>query len=267
MKKKLAVIGCGALGRIMCTNVKKLLGDHYEIVGLFDLNKEAGMALASDIGSVFVDKIEDLYAKKPDIMVEIAGVPAAKAYGEYILRNVSDLIVVSVGSLADDDFKAKLYKAAEETGHRLYIPSGAVGGFDLMQIFALMGAKKVSIESTKAPRSLNGAPYLEGRELSETEEELVFAGNVKDAIKGFPKNVNVAVATALASDFENTEVRIRSVPGKKENSHAITLEGENMKAEVVITSTPDSVNPKSSVSAAWSVVALLKNLASPVMFY
>ena len=104
MKKKLAVIGCGALGRIMCTNVKKLLGDHYEIVGLFDLNKEAGMALASDIGSVFVDKIEDLYAKKPDIMVEIAGVPAAKAYGEYILRNVSDLIVVSVGSLADDDF-------------------------------------------------------------------------------------------------------------------------------------------------------------------
>ena len=267
MKKKLAVIGCGALGRIMCTNVKKLLGDHYEIVGLFDLNKEAGMALANDIGSVFVDKIEDLYAKKPDIMVEIAGVPAAKAYGEYILRNVSDLIVVSVGSLADDDFKAKLYKAAEETGHRLYIPSGAVGGFDLMQIFALMGAKKVSIESTKAPRSLNGAPYLEGRELSETEEELVFKGNVKDAIKGFPKNVNVAVATALASDFENTEVRIRSVPGKKENSHAITLEGENMKAEVVITSTPDPVNPKSSVSAAWSVVALLKNLASPVMFY
>ena len=77
MKKKLAVIGCGALGRIMCTNVKKLLGDHYEIVGLFDLSKEAGMALANDIGSVFVDKIEDLYAKKPDIMVEIAGVPAA----------------------------------------------------------------------------------------------------------------------------------------------------------------------------------------------
>jgi len=265
--KKLAVIGCGALGRILCTNVKKLLDDKYEIVGLFDLNREAGVALANDVGSVFVEKIEDLYAMKPDITVEIAGIPAAKAYGEEILKNVSDFIIVSVGSLADEDFKNKLVNAAEESGHRLYIPNGAVGGFDLMQIFSLMGAKSVSIESTKAPRSLNGAPYLEGRELSETEEELVFKGNVKDAIKGFPKNVNVAVATALASDFENTEVRIRSVPNKRENSHAITLEGENMKAEIKITSTPDPVNPKSSVSAAWSVVALLKNLASPMFFY
>jgi len=265
--KKLAVIGCGALGRILCTNVKKLLDDKYEIVGLFDMNKEAGVALANDVGSVFVEKIEDLYAMKPDITVEIAGIPAAKAYGEEILKKVSDFIIVSVGSLADEDFKNKLVNAAEESGHRLYIPNGAVGGFDLMQIFSLMGAKSVSIESTKAPRSLNGAPYLEGRELSEIEEELVFKGNVKDAIKGFPKNVNVAVATALASDFENTEVRIRSVPNKRENSHAITLEGENMKAEIKITSTPDPVNPKSSVSAAWSVVALLKNLASPMFFY
>lgn len=267
MKKKLAVIGCGALGRIMCTNVKKLLGDKYEIAGVFDMNKEAAKALADDIGSVSVENIGELYALKPDITVEIAGIPAALAYGEEILEKVSDLIVVSVGSLADEDFKNRLFKAAEGSGHRLYIPNGAVGGFDLMQIFSLMGAKSVSIESTKAPRSLNGAPYLEGRQLSETEEELVFCGNVKDAIKGFPKNVNVAVATALASGFENTEVRIRSVPDKEENSHAVTLEGENMKAEIIITSTPDPVNPKSSVSAAWSVVALLKNLASPVMFY
>ena len=106
--KKLAVIGCGALGRILCTNVKKLLDDKYEIVGLFDLNKEAGVALANDVGSVFVEKIEDLYAMKPDITVEIAGIPAAKAYGEEILKNVSDFIIVSVGSLADEDFKNKL---------------------------------------------------------------------------------------------------------------------------------------------------------------
>ena len=90
--KKLAVIGCGALGRILCTNVKKLLGDKYEIVGLFDMNKEAGVALANDVGSVFVDKIEDLYAMKPDYTVEIAGIPAAKAYGEEILKNVSEWI-------------------------------------------------------------------------------------------------------------------------------------------------------------------------------
>ncbi len=267
MKKKLAIIGCGALGRILATNVHKLLNDQYEICGLYDLWQEGAEKLAADVGSKACSTIEELYALKPDYTVEIAGIPAAKAYGEEILRNVSDLIVVSVGSLADEDFKKSLISAAQDSGHKLYVVSGAVGGFDLMQIFALMGESKVSIESTKAPRSLNGAPYLNGRELSETEEELVFCGGVQEAISGFPKNVNVAVATALASDNPNTEVRIRSVPGRAENSHAITIEGEHMKAEIKVTSTPDPVNPKSSVSAAWSVVALLKNLASPVFFY
>lgn len=267
MKKKLAIIGCGALGRILATNVKKLLDSHYEICGLFDLDKAAAAKLAADVDSKSCETIEELYAEKPDYTVEIAGIPAAKAYGEEILRKVSDLIVVSVGSLADESFKQKLTCAAEESGHKLYVVNGAIGGFDLMQIFALMGPSRVSIESTKAPRSLNGAPYLNGRELSETEEELVFCGNVQDAISGFPKNVNVAVATALASDNPETEVRIRSVPGRAENSHAITIEGEYMKAEITVTATPDPQNPKSSVSAAWSVVALLKNLASSVFFY
>lgn len=267
MKKKLAIIGCGALGRILAVNVTKLLKKEYGITGVYDLNQDNAGKLAADVQTKAYANIEELYADKPDYTVEIAGIPAAKAYGEEILRNVSDLIVVSVGSLADEEFKQKLYAAAEDSGHKLYVVNGAIGGFDLMQVFALMGDSKVSIESTKAPRSLNGAPYLNGRELSETEEELVFCGNVKDAIAGFPKNVNVAVATSLASDNPDTEVRIKSIPGRKENTHAITLKGENMKAEIKVTSTPDPLNPKSSVSAAWSVVALLKNLASPVFFY
>ncbi len=267
MKKRLAIIGCGALGRILATNVKKLLDHDYEIIGVYDLYKEGAEKLAADVNTKAYADIEELYADKPDYTVEIAGIPAAKAYGEKILREVSDLIVVSVGSLADEDFKETLYAAASGSGHKLYVVNGAIGGFDLMQVFALMGVNEVSIESTKAPRSLNGAPYLQGRALSETEEELVFSGSVKDAIAGFPKNVNVAVATSLASDFPETEVRIKSVPGRKENTHAITLKGDYMQAEIKVTSTPDPVNPKSSVSAAWSVVALLRNLASPVFFY
>ena len=158
MKKKLAIIGCGALGRILATNVHKLLNEQYEICGLYDLWQEGAEKLAADVGSKACTTIEELYALKPDYTVEIAGIPAAKAYGETILREVSDLIVVSVGSLADESFKQSLISAAEESGHKLYVVNGAIGGFDLMQIFALMGESKVSIESTKAPRTLNGAP-------------------------------------------------------------------------------------------------------------
>ena len=49
--------------------------------------------------------------------------------------------------------------------------------------------------------------------------------------------------------------------------HAITCQNDCVKAEITITSKPDPVNPKSSIVTAWSVVAMLRNLASPVEFF
>ena len=40
-----------------------------------------------------------------------------------------------------------------------------------------------------------------------------------------------------------------------------------MHAELSIASKPDPANPKSSTSAAWSVIALLRNLVSDVVFF
>ena len=131
-----------------------------------------------------------------------------------------------------------------------------------------MGGAEAEILNLKAPRSLNGASYLDGRELSETTEENVFEGNALEAIAGFPKNVNVAVSSGLASvGVENMCVKIRSIPGLEDNIHAITCQNDSVKAEITITSKPDLVNPKSSIVTAWSVVAMLRNLASPVEFF
>ena len=89
-----------------------------------------------------------------------------------------------------------------------------------------------------------------------------------DAINGFPKNVNVAVAAALASDrLQNATVQITSDPEATENIHHIVLKNQLMRAELTVAGKPDPANPKSSTSTAWSVVALLKNLASPISFF
>ena len=173
-----------------------------------------------------------------------------------------------MGSLADDELYAALAKAAQESGTRLHLPSGAIGGFDLLRTIALAGTKEVSIESRKGPASLNGAPYLEGRLLSEECEELVFEGSAREAIAAFPKNVNVAVATAVAAaDVDRTKVAVRSVPGMKRNTHTIRAASEYTEVCLEISSIPDPANPKSSTTTAWSVAALLKNLASPVQFF
>ena len=120
----------------------------------------------------------------------------------------------------------------------------------------------------KAPKSLEGAPYLKGVSLPTDRQEIIFTGSVPEAINGFPKNVNVAVAAALASDsLKTATVQITSDPNTSENIHHIVLKNNLMRAELTVAGRPDPANPKSSTSTAWSVVALLKNLASPITFF
>ena len=97
--------------------------------------------------------------------------------------------------------------------------------------------------------------------------EYVFSGTAKEAIEYFPKNVNVAVATALATvGVDNTKVVIKSIPNLTSNKHEIQLLGNTMKITVGIESTPSNDNPKSSSLAAYSVIALLKNLVSTIAY-
>ena len=131
-----------------------------------------------------------------------------------------------------------------------------------------MGEAEVTIGNTKAPESLTGAPYLEGITLSREKKAVIFKGSVTDAINGFPKNVNVAVAAALASDsLQNATVQITSDPEATENIHHIVLKNQLMRAELTVAGKPDPANPKSSTSTAWSVIALLKNLVEPITFF
>lgn len=89
----------------------------------------------------------------------------------------------------------------------------------------------------------------------------MFTGNAKQAIATFPRRVNVAVATSLATTGpEITGVTMHSVPGWVGDDHCITAEIEGVKAVVDICSSTSAI-------AGWSVVGLLRNLASPVCFY
>ncbi len=262
--KRIAIIGCGALGQTLARNLKKVLADRYTITGI--LTRTPQTEFVREIGCKAYKDFSELLSDQPDYAVEIAGVPAVAEYGEAILNHGIDLIVVSVGALADKALYASLQRSAEQSGRRIYIASGAIGGFDLMRTFALMGPMAASIENFKPPEGLEGAPYLAGRSLSRTEPETIFTGSVAEAILGFPKNVNVAMATDIAVACD-TEVIIQSVPNLPENRHVIRLKNDNAHAELFISSAPDPKNPKSSTFTAWSVIALLDNLDSTVQFF
>ena len=97
-------------------------------------------------------------------------------------------------------------------------------------------------------------------ELQNNEKD-VFSGSTTEAIALLPTKVNVAVASALATiGPDNAEAKITSVPGFIGDDHCITVETEGLKAVVDIYSATSDI-------AAWSVVALLRNLSSSMIFF
>lgn len=187
--------------------------------------------------------------------------------GIKVLSHGISLIPLSVGALADKEFYTKVIETALKNNCRVHIPAGAVGGFDVLRSAMLMGGAAVSITTEKSPRSLEGAPFLKGKQLSEEKAEEVFSGSAEEAIAHFPENVNVAVATALATTgVKDTKVAIHSIPGFHNNRHTIKLTGDTINVDVTVETRPSEDNPKSSALAAYSVIGLLKNLASPIVF-
>ncbi len=145
-----------------------------------------------------------------------------------------------------------------EHGAKVYIASGAVGGFDVLRTVSLMGQTRAAFETRKGPRSLRGTPLY--REELEQREEHVFSGSAKEVIALLPTKVNVAVAASLATvGPERISVDILSAPGFVGDDHRITAETEGVKAVVDIYSSTSAI-------AGWSVVAALQNLTAPIQF-
>ena len=268
MKKyKLAIIGSGSLGSIIARFVSEQMRDEYEILGVQSGSIENAVKLATEIGCKAYKTLDEAIGDKPDFIIEAASPDVFKEIGVEILANGISLIPLSVGALADKDFYNTIKATALANNCRVHIPAGAVGGFDVLRASMLMEDAEVSITTEKSPESLNGAPFLEGRALSEEKTEEIFNGYAKEAIEHFPENVNVAVTTALATTgVEHTKVSINSIPGFESNKHEIKLVGETVRVKVIVETTPSAVNPKSSTLAAYSVIVVLKNLVSPIAF-
>lgn len=264
---KLGIVGSGSLGTIIAEEIIKELREEYELLGVLSQTKENASKLSKRLGCKAYNNLDEMIKDGPDYIIEAASPDLVKDIAVKIISKGINFIPLSVGGLADNEFYNELKLLAYENNSHIHIPAGAVGGFDLLRSAMLMEDMKVSISTEKSPKSLNGAPFLKGRELSREKIEDIYTGTAKEAMELFPNNINVAVATALASSgVEDTQVSIRSIPKMKSNKHEIKAIGDSVKISISIESTPSIDNPKSSALAAYSVIALLKNLVAPIRF-
>ncbi len=142
--KRLAIAGCGKLGGIVVeAAIRGLLSD-YEIVGVYSSTAAKAQALAERVTanggrSDVADTFASLLAMRPDILVEAASPAAMREWALPALANGTSVVSLSIGALADDAFYEEVQKTARQHGARVYIVSGATGGFDVLQTATLMG--------------------------------------------------------------------------------------------------------------------------------
>lgn len=262
--KTFAIAGCGHLGKIVHkAYINGLLKD-YKLIAAYSLNEEDSQQVAEGTEASVAFSMDEVISLKPDFIVETASIALLKDFAVDALENGISIIPLSIGAFADADFKASALCSAARTGARIYIPSGAVGGFDVLRTMALIAEAngsgiKAGIHTHKGPNSLKNTP-LYADELQQGEKT-VFSGSTSEAIKLLPTKVNVAVASALATiGPDNAKAEITSVPEFIGDDHCITVETDGLKAVFDIYSATSDI-------AAWSVVALMRNLSSSMVFF
>lgn len=259
-KKRLAIAGCGFLGNIVMDAWRDGLLPEYEIAGVLGRDPGKAQAMADKAGCPVCQTIQELLDTKPDYVAEMASVQLVKDIAEPVLTSGADLVVLSIGAFADEEFYGHIRSVARENGTRVHIASGAIGGFDVLRTVSLMGQVNTEMVTHKGPRSLANTPVFREELMEDKEETEVFSGNTKEAIRLLPTKVNVSVAASLATaGTEKTKFHIVSVPGMVGDDHKITAEIDGVKAVVDVYSSTSAI-------AGWSVVALLRNLVSPIVF-
>ena len=261
-----ALVGCGTLGSQIAEDLHK--AGPYSLVATLDIPMPSrAAAVASQYGGRDCDTLDELLATKPRYVIEAATVQVLKGIALPVIQHGADLIVLSTGAFVDDDFVATLRREARALERIVHVASGAIGAFDLAQAARCAGDLTCTMYTEKPPAALEGAPWLKGRTLSRENPETVFAGTARQAIAAFPQNVNVVTAMAFASvGVDAVTTTVINSPERTLNKHTIVLEGAFGKARCEIEARPSPDNPRSSMLAAHSIIALLQKLADPIRF-
>jgi aspartate dehydrogenase len=240
--KSVGIIGCGAIGTLIAEAVEKGIVPCDRLM-LYDIDKSKSEKLERrlHIPATVTTGVEEMIKLKPTVIVEAASQQAAReCMGKIVAENV-ELIVMSVGALLDMGIKSD----------RIHISSGAIGGLDAISSANLAEVEEVVLTTRKNPGVLG---------LADQQEKLIYEGDAQEAVRRFPREMNVAATLALTVEPEKVRVRIISDPRVHRNVHEITVKWKYGQMFLQFSNDPHPENPKTSALSAWSAIRLLKQI-------
>jgi aspartate dehydrogenase len=195
-----------------------------------------------------------------DLVIECAPSKLLKSIVAPFLERGKTAVVLSVGALLEHE---DLIELAKQHGGQIVVPTGALIGLDAVTAAAVGKIHSVRMVTRKPVRGLAGAPYIVDNNIDIeqiTEPLKIFEGTAREAAKGFPANLNVAVALSLAGiGPDRTRLEIWADPALTRNVHRVVVESDSARFSMSIENIP-SENPKTGLITALSVIAWLRKL-------
>jgi aspartate dehydrogenase len=264
MTLRVAIGGFGAIGKVVAQRLDHGI-EGLELTAVSARDRErAETAMAGFARNVRVVPLPRL-GEMADVVVECAPAAVLRELAEPALERGRTVMVLSCGALLDN---FDLVDLARREGGRILVPTGALLGLDAVVAAAEGGIQSVTLITRKPPRGLSGAPYLEENGIGIddlTRPKRVFVGTAREAARGFPANVNVAAALALAGiGPDRTMVEIWADPDLTRNTHRIEVEADAAHLSMQIENVPSAENPRTGRLTALSAIAALKKLSSPL---
>jgi aspartate dehydrogenase len=264
---KIGLVGYGTIGGALATAIANGQIEAVSLAAVLDVY-DAPPFERTARGPIYTNDLASFLSLEMDLVVEAASQSALKAVAPHILRSGRDLMVLSVGALADRSFLAELRELALAHQCRVYVPSGAIGGLDAVSAAAVDEIDEVVLTTVKPVQALAGADVVldPGLDLEDiTKPTCVYEGPAEEAVKRFPKNVNVAAALSLSGiGASRTIVRVVADPSASQNIHRIFAKGAFGELQFEFKNAPSPANPKTSYLASLSAIRLLKKLVDPI---
>ena len=266
MTQTVAIAGLGAIGLTVARalDAGRIPGLVLSAVAARDAAKARAKLAGFQVQPEIVPA--DQLAAHADIVVECAPASVFRDIAEAAIKRSRIFMPLSVGQMLNN---MDLVELARQHRARIVVPSGALLGLDAVRAAAEGQVSSVKIVTRKPPAGLKGAPWLVENAISVdglTAPLCVFAGSARTAIKGFPANVNVAVALSLAGiGPDATQVEIWADPDAKRNTHTIEVTSDSSDFTMTIAGRPSEDNPATGKITALSVIAALRRLTAPLV--
>jgi aspartate dehydrogenase len=261
---RIGILGAGSIGETLARAIDdgKVLAT---LAGIADQDSARAARLASSLKlKPPVLPIEPL-VEASDLVVEAASQAAVPLIVPICLQKRKSVMVLSVGALLG---REEWFRQAAEQGTGFYVPTGAIVGLDAVKAASLGFIHTAQLSSRKPIAALRDAKFVLERGINLDglkEDTVILEGPAAEVCRAFPATSNVAAALQLVlGSSANLHVKIFASPTLQRNVHEIVVDGEAGTLRMSAENLPMESNPRTSKIAAFSAIALLKQITGSI---